>query len=144
MAFTISQIDGKITETKAALKYWTDLRELVSDPRFEALEDENEASYFKAVSVQPAPATAAQPAAPSRPPYGLLKKLVLSTLPREGEGVTPQQLADMLAANGYNFVTKTPAISVNDVLQGLAAEDDARAKIVGKIGLSNLWVRIGL
>ena len=138
MAFSVQQIDQKISEAQDALKYWTELRVLVSDPRFGTLQGKIEA-------VKEAPPATTPPATSNdtskRAPYGLLKKMILEHLPRNGGGITPQQLANLVKEKGYNFITQTPSISVNDTLQGLAKTGNA--KILEKKGLSNLWVRIG-
>jgi hypothetical protein len=145
MSFTIQQIEAKIAsavaEVSAAqgkLSYWRNLREVISNPLFAELSSESPTS---SPDTTPSPRYPIESgiAVPARK-YGELKRLTLECLPDAGNPVTPQELAERIAATGYVFQTKTPAISVNDTLQTLQKE--GKAAYVGKSpNNAGLWLK---
>jgi hypothetical protein len=141
MALTIELIDQKIAQTQEVLDYWKKVREVLNNPLFAELSAEipvtHSASAPRPISIASVPTWT--PAAKTR--YGELKRLTLECLPEDGGGITPQELADVIARTGFVFQTKTPAISVNDTLNTLRAEK--KAKWVGKTASNaGKWLKI--
>lgn len=142
MAFTIQQIDQKISQAEATLaeatkklEYWRNVRDVVNNPLFAEL------SSIPA-SVIMAPSYRIETGIPSPSPsqYGQLKRLTLECLPDKGEPVTPQKLAELIAATGFEFRTRTPAISVNDALNTL--QKKGMVRFVGKSSSNaGLWLK---
>jgi hypothetical protein len=144
MSFTIQQIDAKIANAVAEvsvaqqkLSYWRNLREVISNPLFAELSSDPIQSSPSMVI--PTYAIESGIPVPAKK-YGEIKRLTLECLPESGNPVTPQELAERIAATGYVFKTKTPAISVNDTLQTLQKE--GKAAYVGKApNNAGLWLK---
>ncbi|HWZ01950.1 MAG TPA: hypothetical protein VNX17_12745 [Edaphobacter sp.] len=146
MSFTIQQIDAKIASAEAEvsvaqekLSYWRNLRDMVSNPLFAEISSGSvQASPSVAPSLIRYPIESGIPVPTKR--YGEIKRLTLECLPESGNPVTPQELAERIAATGYVFQTKTPAISVNDTLNTLQKENKVR--FVGKSpSNAGLWLK---
>ncbi|MCU1249379.1 MAG: hypothetical protein JWQ49_2408 [Edaphobacter sp.] len=146
MSFTIQQIDTKIASAEAEvsvaqekLSYWRNLRDVISNPLFAEL---SSAPFTSSPVVAPSltryPIESGIPVPAKR--YGEIKRLTLECLPESGNPVTPQELAERIAATGYVFKTKTPAISVNDTLNTLQKEN--KVSFLGKSpSNAGLWLK---
>ncbi|MEO7030130.1 MAG: hypothetical protein ABI147_12075 [Acidobacteriaceae bacterium] len=134
---TIQQIDDRIAELQSQLDFYQKAREVVASPLFAALSI-NHSSTLGVFTLPDEGGTSKKPFGSSSN-YGLLKKMVLEFLPTD-KPITPQDLADLIGKNGYVFKTRTPAISVNDALQGFRT--GGKAKLVGKSSSNaGLWLR---
>jgi len=140
MALTIELVEQKIAQTQEALEYWQKVRDVLNNPLFAELSSEAPApptpNASRAISIASVPAWT-----PAKARYGELKRLTLECLPEHGSGITPQELADVIARTGFVFQTKTPSISVNDTLNTL--RDEKKAKWVGKTASNaGKWLKI--
>jgi len=71
---------------------------------------------------------------------GSLKNYAYQCLPSKGPGMTPQDLAKEMQERGFVFKSKTPSISVNEALQTL--REQRQARIYGRTSNGgNLWIK---
>jgi hypothetical protein len=126
----LKTIDENLAKAKADVTFWETAKALFLDPRI-----------MQATSTKPTPPMA-PPAAGQQPrPYGELKKKVLEALPEWGQPpVSTVMLVLQMEEAGYVFASKTPAISVNEALVGLEAEE--LAFMVEKRGVTRFWTKM--
>jgi hypothetical protein len=139
MAFTLEHIEKQIAKAEEALEYWEDLRDMVANPLFSALE-ERPLLLDTNVKELPKPFPIESNVLLPERRYGLLKKTLVECLTTSMPGMTPQELATKMQERGFVFETKTPAISVNDTLQGLWRENKVR-KVGKSASNAGLWVK---
>src|SRR6266404_2415177 len=101
MAFTLEQVDQKITQAQAVLDYWMKVREILNNPLFAELSSDGpKPSAVPTVAVSPP----AWPG-PAKPQYGQLKKAIYECLPDTGTGVTSKELIELISKTGFVFKT---------------------------------------
>jgi hypothetical protein len=124
----LKTIDENLAKAKADVTFWETARAVFVDPRI-----------AQVAPTQPA----LQAASPNhlQRPYGELKKKVLEALPDWGKvAFSTAMLVEQMEKAGYVFASKTPAISVNEALVNLEAEE--LAFMVEKRGVTRFWTKM--
>lgn len=127
----LKHIDEQLAKAKEDVAFWEKARVVFLDPRI------SQVSRYQTIDVLPAPA----PVSVVQRPYGELKRKVFDTLPEWGirAGLTTANIVERLTGEGYVFVSKTPAVSVNEALVTLEVE--GKAFMFEKVGNTRYWTK---
>lgn len=128
----LKQIDEYLAKAKEDVAFWERARAVFLDPRIAQV------SVSEPLDTLPEPI----PVSAMPRPYGELKRKVFEALPPWGSGnaLTTSAIVAKLMAQGYVFVSKTPAIAVNEALVTLEADGDAF--MATKVGNARYWTKM--
>jgi hypothetical protein len=126
----LKTINENLAKAKEDVLFWEKAKALFLDPRI---------SQAFPVRLNGLPTPTPLNALPR--PYGEVKKKVFEALPKWGDpSVSTSMLVERMEKGGYVFVSKAPAISVNEALVNLEAE--GLAFMVEKRGVTRYWTKM--
>jgi hypothetical protein len=113
------------------------LRQIEAEPQLdEALRE----IYCAPKPALPAPWMASPPDAGTGNGRGQLKRMVLEVLQKAAQPLSTEMVADQMRANGFNFKTESPTISINEALN--TWREDGRAQVDHLEGRKQFWIAV--